>query len=117
MEREEAQALAETVGRTIARKRVEAGLTQEQVAEQLSLGREAVARVERGTAIPTVVRLAELAELFGCATEELLTGASTRADDQALAIARSLRGLSQKDRQMLVDWVETFAQRLRRHRD
>ncbi|CAD6528479.1 helix-turn-helix domain-containing protein [Paraburkholderia metrosideri] len=114
MDRNEEQALAEAVGRVIARKRVEAGLTQEQVAEQLSLGREAVARVERGTAVPTVVRLVELAELFGCRVEELLAGASTREDDQAAAIARSLRGVALKDRQMLVEWVETFAQRLRK---
>lgn len=114
MEREEEQALAEAVGRAIAYRRVEAGLTQEQVAEQLSLGREAVARVERGTAVPTVVRLVELAELFGCRTEDLLAGASTREDDQAAAIARTLRGLSLKDRQLLLEWIETFAQRLRR---
>ncbi|HDR8992202.1 MAG: helix-turn-helix domain-containing protein [Burkholderia contaminans] len=117
MDQEEAQALAECVGRAIARKRVEAGLTQEQVAEQLSLGREAIARIERGTSIPTIVRLAEFATLFGCATEELLTGASPRIDDQTLAIMRNLRELAPRDRQMLVEWVETFAQRLRRHRD
>ncbi|SMG12518.1 helix-turn-helix domain-containing protein [Paraburkholderia susongensis] len=114
MDREQEQALAEAVGRAIARKRVEAGLTQEQVAEQLALGREAVARVERGTAIPTIVRLVELAELFGCRTEEFLSGASTREDDQAVAIAGALRGVSLKDRQMLMEWLTTLAQRLRK---
>ena len=105
-------ALAEAVGRTIARKRVEAGFTQEQVAEELGLQREAVARVERGTAIPTVVRLAELAELFGCQTSELLMEASTLTADQAAEVAKLLARVSLADRQLLVRWLGELADRL-----
>ena len=60
------EALAKSVGKAIGRQRQQAGLTQEQVAEHLKIGMEAVSRMERGLVVPTVVRLAELAQLFGC---------------------------------------------------
>lgn len=105
-------ALAEAVGKTIARKRSESGFTQEQVAEKLGLQREAVARVERGTAIPTVVRLVELADLFGCSTSELLMESSTLAADQANEVVRMLSRVSLTDRQLLVRWLGEWADRL-----
>lgn len=101
--------LAESVGRAIARRRAEAGYTQEEVAEKLGLGRGAVARVEQGIAIPTVVRLVELAELFGCRVDDLLVEGSTRLDDQAEFIARQLAPLQMEQRQLLVDWIQSFA--------
>ena len=58
--------LAKSVGKAIGRQRHQAGLTQDQVAEHLKIGMEAVSRMERGLVVPTVVRLAELAQLFGC---------------------------------------------------
>jgi transcriptional regulator with XRE-family HTH domain len=42
------------------------------VAEHLSIGLEAVSRMERGLVVPTIVRLAELAQLFDCDIAELL---------------------------------------------
>jgi DNA-binding XRE family transcriptional regulator len=59
-------ALAVSVGKAIAARRQDAGLTQEQVAEQLKIGNEAVSRMERGLVMPTVARLLELADLFNC---------------------------------------------------
>ncbi|HDR9128356.1 TPA: helix-turn-helix transcriptional regulator [Burkholderia vietnamiensis] len=106
-------ALAEAVGRNVRARREDAGYTQEQVAEALGLQREAVARVERGTAIPTVVRLVELAELFNCNVDALLLESSIRADDQARAMVRMLDGLSLRDRQMLVKGLQELAARLR----
>lgn len=49
--------LAKSVGKAIGRQRQQAGLTQEQVAEHLDIGMEAVSRMERGLVVPTVVRL------------------------------------------------------------
>ncbi|WP_163571098.1 helix-turn-helix domain-containing protein, partial [Klebsiella pneumoniae] len=56
--------LADMVGRAIARNRIASNLTQEQVAERLGIGNEAVSRMERGVVMPTVARLAELADIF-----------------------------------------------------
>jgi transcriptional regulator with XRE-family HTH domain len=111
MDQEAERALAQSVGRAIAKRRSEAGYTQEEVAEKLGLGRGAVARVEQGIAIPTVVRLVELAELFGCRVDDLLVEGSTRLDDQAALIAKQLGPLSPAERQLLVEWMTAFARK------
>ncbi len=70
--------LAKSVGKAIGRQRQQAGLTQEQVAEHLKIGMEAVSRMERGLVVPTVVRLAELAQLFECELADFLRETSNR---------------------------------------
>ncbi|TBV09495.1 helix-turn-helix domain-containing protein [Phytopseudomonas dryadis] len=104
--------LAEAVGRAIARQRVRAGLTQEEVAERLGVGNEAVSRIERGIVIPNIARLFDFASIFGCEATELLSEASPRPDDQASRISRLLTPLDQADRQLLVEMVERLSERL-----
>lgn len=106
--------LAEMVGRAIARNRMASGLTQEQVAEALGIGIEAVSRMERGIVMPTVARLAELADIFHCDLPDLLTEASNRSSDQANYMTRLLTKLSNNDRIMVVEIVERLAGRLSR---
>jgi transcriptional regulator with XRE-family HTH domain len=98
-------ALVRAVGQAIALRRAAAGLSQEKVAEALGITREAVSRMETGVAVPTVVRLAELAEIFGCGIEELLTDASNRKIDQASRILELLDGLSEEKREMLMSVI------------
>ena len=114
MRRTEQDRLAGVVGRAIARHRVAANLTQEQVAERLGIGNEAVSRMERGVVMPTVQRLVELADIFGCDASELLTEASTRSSDQAIHLASLLTKVSGPDRAMIVSMVETLTNRLAR---
>ena len=109
MDKEEKRALAKSVGSAIVKRRNEAGYTQEQVAEKLGLSGAAVSRVEQGIATPSVVRLAELAELFGCRAEDFLVEGSTRLDDQAAHIANLLAPLTPAKRQLLVEWLTAFA--------
>lgn len=106
--------LTELVGSTIAKQRLECGLTQDQVAESLGIGTEAVSRMERGLVMPTVARLAELADIFECNVADLLTLASNRANDQALHLSRTLSKLSTSDRALIVEMVEQLATRLSR---
>ncbi|MGS0735065.1 MULTISPECIES: helix-turn-helix transcriptional regulator [unclassified Pseudomonas] len=56
--------MAGVVGRAIAKQRIRSGLTQEEVAERLGVGNEAVSRIERGVVIPNIGRLLEFAALF-----------------------------------------------------
>lgn len=97
---------ADLIGRCIAKRRLTANLTQEQVAEKLGVGYEAVSRMERGKSIPTVIRLVELAEIFGCEIQELLTEFSTRPDDQAAQIKKMLTELNLKDREMIMETIQ-----------
>lgn len=106
--------LAREIGKAIAKKRGAAGFTQEQVAEQLGIGLEAVSRMERGLVVPTVARLAELADIFECNVADLLTLASNRANDQALHLSRTLAKLNASDRTLIVEMVEQLATRLGR---
>lgn len=106
--------LAGVVGRAIARQRIAAELTQEQVAEQLGIGNEAVSRMERGVVMPTIGRLAELADIFQCEMADFLTEASNRASDQAHHLTRLLSRVGSGDRGMLVEMVEKLATRLAR---
>ncbi|WP_248799893.1 helix-turn-helix domain-containing protein [Pseudomonas sp. MWU13-2105] len=104
--------LAGVVGRAIAKQRIRSGLTQEEVAERLGIGNEAVSRIERGIVIPNIERLLAFAGIFDCEAAELLTEVSSRPDDQASRISRLLTPLSQEDRQLILDLVERLAERL-----
>ncbi|MCW3662980.1 helix-turn-helix domain-containing protein [Burkholderia cenocepacia] len=107
--------LAVAVGKAIAKQRIASGLTQEDVAEQLGIGLEAVSRMERGVVIPTVVRLFELADIFACDAADLLTDASSRSSDQASHLNRLLSRLSTSDRTLLLEVFERLSTRLTRH--
>ncbi|HDR9063669.1 TPA: helix-turn-helix transcriptional regulator [Burkholderia vietnamiensis] len=107
--------LAVAVGKAIAKQRIASGLTQEDVAEQLGIGLEAVSRMERGVVIPTVVRLFELADIFACDAADLLTEASSRSNDQASHLNRLLSRLSTSDRTLLLEVFERLSTRLTRH--
>ncbi|VVP61218.1 hypothetical protein PS870_06293 [Pseudomonas fluorescens] len=106
--------LAGRVGQAIAKQRSRSGLTQEEVAERLGVGNEAVSRIERGIVMPNIERLLELAGIFDCAAAELLTEVSPLPDDQATRISRLLMELDQQDRQFIVELVERLAERLKK---
>ncbi|SDB85764.1 helix-turn-helix domain-containing protein [Paraburkholderia lycopersici] len=102
MDEQRKATLVKAVGRAIAARRAEAGLSQEAVAEALGISREAVSRMETGAAVPSVVRLAELAEIFECELEALIAEASNRKLDQAQRIAEMLDGLTLEKREILM---------------
>ncbi|WP_092005151.1 helix-turn-helix domain-containing protein [Paraburkholderia lycopersici] len=102
------------IGKAIARRRTIVGLTQEQVAERLGVGQEAISRMERGVANLTVARLATLAEIYQCNIAQLVTETSDREDDQALALSSVLGRLHQADRELLIQWMNVFAARIQR---
>lgn len=116
MPQAEEKRLPVAVARAIAKRRVASGLTQEQVAEHLGIGVEAVSRIERGVALPTVVRLGELAEIFQCNIADLVAETSSRATDQASHLTRLLSKLGSGDRAIVVEIVETLVSRLGRQR-
>lgn len=105
--------LAESVGRAIARHRLRVSLTQEEVAERLGIGNEAVSRIERGLVIPNIARLYEFASIFHCEAADLLSEASPRSDDQARQISRLLDALTEADRQLMLGLVQGLGERLR----
>jgi len=105
---------AQSIGRAIAKYRADAGMTQESVAASLGIGNEAVSRMERGIATPSIQRLYELAELFGCEAVDLLTTGSHHVDDQYRHLKQMLAKLDAKDRELVVSLLEQLSTRLAR---
>ena len=105
--------MVQAVGTQIAHMRESAGLTQEDVAEQLGIGNQAVSRMERGAVAPTLTRLFEFAEVFRCRVDELLLTASDRETDQAAVIAQQITGLAPADREMVARIVAQLTEHLR----
>ena len=89
-------------------------MSQEQVAEKLGIGSEAVSRIERGVVMPNIERLIELATVFGCETADLLTEGSTRQEDQARRLQGLLSMLDSDDRTLVLEFVESLVARLSR---
>lgn len=61
-------------GQFVSQLRKEQGLTQRQLAEQLSISDKAVSKWERGLSLPDIALLLPLAELLGVSALELLKG-------------------------------------------
>ena len=66
-----------TVGERIQQLRKAAGLSQEQLAEQLDVSRQSVSKWELNDAAPEISKIIALSELFGISTDELLKGAKS----------------------------------------
>jgi transcriptional regulator with XRE-family HTH domain len=105
--------LFKSIGKALAQKRESCNLTQEQLSVALSIGPEAISRMERGITMPTVQRLAELAEIYQCGIDELLIASSNRTNDQAELISQILHTLPEADRAMIVEVVQKIATRLK----
>lgn len=105
--------LAKQIGRAIAARRLERGLTQEQVAERLGVEQETVSRFERGAVLPPLSRLAELSEVLDVPMEALVRSGSLRLSDLALDVANQLSGLTATDRDFVRRWVGEICDRLK----
>jgi len=61
-----------TIGEKIAALRVSADISQEQLAEKISVSRQSVSKWEMDQALPQIDKVLQLCELFGISTDELL---------------------------------------------
>ncbi len=67
--------------------------------------------------VPTVVRLAELAQLFGCELADFLRETSNRPTEQGIVLSQQLARLDDADRTLLLETVERLVDRLARPAD
>lgn len=100
------------LGQNIQRLRKERGLLQQELAERVGIEPVSVSRLETGASLPSVVRLAEIAEALDVSLAELVGGASPSPSDQAKEITECLARVSEKDRYLLVEIVRKLAGRL-----
>ena len=106
------QKLANQLGTTLARIRIERGYTQELMAERLDVTVETISRFERGAVLPTLPRLYELAEVLAVPVVELLQRGSTRSSDAATEITSLLERLSVDDQILVRRWFVEMCERL-----
>ena len=62
--------------------------------------------------VPTVVRLAQLAQLFGCELADLLRETSNRPTEQSIVLSQQLAKLNAADREMVLEVVDKLVARL-----
>lgn len=70
--RKEKVTVRRSLGEALKEHRTQCKMTQEFVAEQLGVSRQAVSKWENGTSDPSTSNLLALAKLFGISAEELL---------------------------------------------
>ncbi|WP_429452621.1 helix-turn-helix domain-containing protein [Paraburkholderia sp. 40] len=104
------------LGPRLARIRIERGYSQEYLARRLDVHVETISRFERGTALPTLPRLFELAEALAVPVAELLQGESTRPVDVGLEFAARLERLSIEDQTFMKKWFEEMCDHLGKSR-
>lgn len=97
------------VGLSIAKQRMNCNMTQEQVAERLGIGNEAVSRIERGIVEPSVVRMIQLAEIFDCPVASFFEDSSQRVDDLVGGLAKQLEELKDNDRDFVIKLAKDTA--------
>ena len=71
-QRQEETILRKSLGEVLKEHRTRCNMTQEFVAEALSVSRQAVSKWENGTADPSTSNLLKLAKLYGISPEELI---------------------------------------------
>ena len=79
------------LGERIASLRKDLTLSQEALAEQVGVSRQAISKWEREEALPDIYNLATLAEIFGVTLDDLLKGsdeAGARKKPMLVALER-----------------------------
>lgn len=105
--------IRKAIGGAIARARIGVGKTQEQVAEALDVGPEAISRIERGVVDPPIARVFELAEVLGIGVGDLIVPPSNLEADQARVMARIVSDLAVADRDHVIALAGLAAEHLR----
>lgn len=103
------------LGGNIAKYRQNLGWTQEELAEKMHLGNEAISRLERGVTLPSLMRLFDFADVFQCSIVDLLLKNRVAPDNEALYLASLLAQISDKDRDFLINQLEQWVDYLKNH--
>lgn len=93
------------IGERLRKLRKYMGLTQEQVAEILSIGRDAVLRIEKGERKIALQELINFSKLYNISIEEL-TEEQHSFNSSDMAFARGFSELSEKDKKEIISLIE-----------
>lgn len=101
--------MSQSIGKTIRKLRKERNLTQEELAEQLTVTSQAVSKWENETGMPDISQIVPLASVFGVSTDVLFGMFGTNNDKEVEEIIEKANELSKKAN------VSAFESRLYKH--
>lgn len=81
------------------------GLTQEQVAEILNVGRDAIIRIEKGDRKIDLQELMNFSKLYNISLDELTSEHYIKSNND-VAFARGFNELSEKDKKEIISLIE-----------
>lgn len=93
------------IGERLRKLRKYVGLTQEQVAEIVSLGRDAILRIEKGDRKIDLQELMNFSKLYNISMDEL-TAEEHIVSSNDIAFARVFNELSEKDKKEIISLIE-----------
>lgn len=93
------------IGERLRKLRKYMGLTQEQVAEIVSLGRDAILRIEKGDRKIDLQELMNFSKLYNISMDEL-TAEEYIVSSNDIAFARVFNELSEKDKKEIISLIE-----------
>lgn len=93
------------IGERLRKLRKYMGLTQEQVAEILSVGRNAILRIEKGDRKIDLQELMNFSKLYNISMDELTMEEHT-INSSDVAFARGFNELSEKDKKEIISLIE-----------
>ena len=94
------------IGKRIAQRRKQLGLTQSVVAERCDISDQYLSNIERSTSIPSTEVIMRLAMALDTTPDAFLVGAVKYDDNGWQAVADSLRTLSKGKLELLKSFVE-----------
>lgn len=93
------------IGERLRKLRKYMGLTQEQVADILSVGRDAILRIEKGDRKIDLQELINFSKLYNISMDELTMEEHT-INSSDVAFARGFNELSEKDKKEIISLIE-----------
>lgn len=90
------------LGKRVREHRLARGLTQGQLAEKVGVETETISRLERGSTLPSLLKIEELAATLQTSLTDLIGGSSSLVSDQAIQLEKLLDGLDENDRNLIL---------------
>lgn len=93
------------IGERLRKLRKYIGLTQEQVADILNLGRDAILRIEKGERKIDLQELMNFSKLYNVTIDEITMDEQT-INTNEIVFARGFKELSEKDQKEIISLIE-----------
>lgn len=93
--------LARSIGRAIAARRKALGMTQERLSELIQIEQSSLSRIERGTLVPSLERLASIAGELQCGLADLFNVGGVNSHDRAARIHEKISHLTPSQQEIV----------------